>query len=87
MRGNRQLGKRAQRVLRIMILVTFLPAGVGFTVLGMWQVILKGDLGFLVFLLAGPFCILFSVIALLTYGKWQRGENRRGPQIPTGEDP
>ena len=48
---------------------------------------MNGDLSFLVFLLAGPFCILFTVIALLTYGKWQRGGIERGPQIPTREDP
>ena len=29
---------------------------------------MKGDIGFFVFLLAGPFCILFTVIALLTFG-------------------
>ena len=88
-RNNHQqrLSMKAQRLLRVMILVTLLPAGVGFTALGIWQVFVKDDIGFLVFLLAGPFCILFTVIALLTFGKWQRGDAKRGPQIPTGEDP
>lgn len=84
---HRRLKLKTQRLLRLMILFILVPAGVSFTALGIWQVVMNGDLSFLVFLLAGPFCILFTVIALLTYGKWQRGDLERGPQIPTHEDP
>ena len=57
-----------------MFLIILIPAGLCFTVLGVWKVLVKGDLGFLVFLLAGPFCLLLIAIALTTFGKWRWSE-------------
>jgi hypothetical protein len=71
---RRKISKKVQARLRVMLLIIFVPAGLFFTVLGVWKVLVKGDLGFLVFLLAGPFCLLFIAIALKTFGEWRWGE-------------
>lgn len=58
----------------VLFLIILVPAGLVFSVLGVWKVLVNGDTGFLVFLLAGPFCLLLVAICLKTFGKWTRGD-------------
>ena len=69
-----KLSKKVQGRWLVLFLIILVPAGLLFTVLGVWKVLVEGDLGFLVFLLAGPFCLLLVAICLKTFVKWTRGD-------------